>query len=74
MGGCRAAVPVPGLIGFSLKDARIALALAGLGAVLPQRCPKSSGHRGVVAQSPKRASMVPKRFPVRLCLAKAHGS
>jgi hypothetical protein len=68
---CRpTSIRVPGLVGFSLKNARTALKLAGLGAVVRRACSKSHQRRGVMAQTPGREHRVPNRTRVRLCIAK----
>ena len=70
-GECRpTSIRVPGLVGFSLKNARTALELAGLGAAVRRGCSKSHRRRGVVAQTPGREHRVPNRTRVRLCVAK----
>lgn len=68
--GCPGTASVPGLVGFSLRDARTALELAGLVAVVRHGCSGSRGRRGVVSQTPEREHRVPERARVRLCVAK----
>ena len=70
-GSCPTTFEVPGVVGFSLKDARTALALVEMSGVVQRSgCVKTTARRGVISQKPGRTRLVPMKTPVRLCVAK----